>query len=202
MAMLTMLTAALLIPAMAGAADQSNTLTNAVNTSSTSSNPRSAGTIEFAPSVSFSRSAFTPVGGTTSIATTNLSASAAIGRCMTDRVELIGTLLLQHRDEAGSGRTGYGGGAGVQYNLIPQNNVTPFFSATVGAISYSGTAGSDKAFLAPMLRAGVSTSIMEGRAVNISAGYQHEINRKSTLEKSADAFDVAIGMSFFRPQGQ
>ena len=43
---------------------------------------------------------------------------------------------------------------------------------------------------------------MEGRAVNISAGYQHEINRKSELEKSADVFDVAIGMSFFRPQGK
>jgi hypothetical protein len=161
-------------------------------------NPVGAGTFEYSPTLAFSRSQYTPAGGGSSISMTHFDLTGAVGRCMTDRVEIMGALLVQHRDQAGVGRNGIGGSAGVGYNFTAYGNVIPFLSASVGVLRYTNPSPADRTWLAPMLRAGIRTIILEGRAVNVSIGYQHEVNPKSSIDMRADAFDVGVGMSIFR----
>ena len=77
----------------------------------------------------------------------------------------------------------------------------PFISGGVGVLSYSGQGTSDRALLLPMIRAGFRTMIGEGRSVNVSIGYQHEANSKSTVETDANMLDVGVGLSLFRTPG-
>ena len=160
--------------------------------------PVGPGTIEFAPSLAFSRSAYTPAGGGASTSMTHLDLTGAVGRCMSDRLEIMGALLVQHRDQAGAGRNGIGASAGVGVNLAAYGNMIPFLSGSVGVLKYTNPGSSDRTVLAPILRAGIRTLIMEGRSVNVSIGYQHEVNPKSVVNKRADAFDIGVGMSIFR----
>jgi hypothetical protein len=160
--------------------------------------PVAAGNVEYSPSIAFSRSAYTPAGGGASTSMTHLDLTGAVGRCMSDRFEIMGALLVQHRDQAGTGRNGIGASAGVGVNFAAYGNVFPFVSGSVGVLRYSNPGSSDRTMLAPILRAGIRTLIMEGRSVNVSIGYQHEVNPKSIINKGADAFDVGVGMSIFR----
>ena len=56
----------------------------------------------------------------------------------------------------------------------------------------------DRSVLAPMLRVGFRSMIGEARSLNVSFGFQHEENPKSSLEDSGNMFDVGVGMSMFR----
>jgi hypothetical protein len=163
-----------------------------------SDNPFTTGTVVFSPSVSFNRSSITPPGSETASSATRLNLGAAVGRCMSDRVELTGGLLFQHQAAAGTGYNGIGASAGATFNFTPQENVIPFLSANLGAISYSSHGSSDQAWLLPMLRLGVRTMMGDNRALDVSIGYQHEVNHESVFEKSADVFEVGIGMSVLR----
>jgi hypothetical protein len=120
------------------------------------------------------------------------------GRCFTDRLEGTAALLVQHRAQAGTGRNAIGASLGVTANLSAHENVRPFVSAAVGALAYTNPGSMDRAVLAPILRAGIRTFVMEGRSVNVSIGYQHELNPESAIAESADVFDIGVGMSLFR----
>ena len=157
-----------------------------------------SGTTEFTPSVAFNRSTFTPAGGGTSGSTTHLNLSGQIGRCLTDRLELGGGLLYQRRGETGTSRNALGASGGATLNFATEGSVVPFLSGGVGVLSYSTQGSSDRALLLPMVRAGFRTLMGEGRSVNVSIGFQHEANSKSTVEKDANMLDVGVGLSLFR----
>ena len=160
------------------------------------------GTIEFSPAISFNRSTFTPVGGGDARSTTHVDLSAGVGRFLTNRWELEGGLLVQHRGESGVARNGFGASAAAIVNYPAKGNVIPFFSVGLGGLTYSNNGQSDRTILAPILRAGFRTMIADNRSVNVSVSFQHETNPKSNFEKSDNLFEVGVGLSMMRPKTQ
>jgi len=160
--------------------------------------PITAGTVEFSPSLAFNRSSYTPAGGGAAGSVTHLNLTASLGRALNDRFEVMGGVIVQHRDLASVGYTGEGAAVGGQYNFPAQGNVIPFVSANVGIVRFSSNGVTDRSVLAPMLRVGFRSMIGEARSLNVSFGFQHEENPKSSLEDSGNMFDVGVGMSMFR----
>ena len=157
-----------------------------------------SGALEFTPTVAFSRSSFTPVGGGAAGTDTHASLDASVGRYFSEQWELAGGLLVQHLAAGGSARNAVGGVARAIYNAPAQGNLMPFVSAGIGALQFSSSGATDRALLFPVLRAGFRSTIGEDRTINISVGFQHEINNQSAFNASADMFDVGIGFSIMR----
>jgi hypothetical protein len=161
--------------------------------------PITAGSFEFSPSLAFNRASFTPptgVGGAGTATHLNFNVSAA--RAMNEQFQIMAGVLLLHRDIQGDGRTAVGASFGGQFNFAAQENLLPFVSANLGVIQYRNNGYADRALLAPMLRVGFRSMIGDARSLNVSVGFQHEANAKSTMESSANVFDVGVGMSLFR----
>lgn len=159
-----------------------------------------SGTLEFSGLYAFNRSTFEPAGGGPSSSQTHLSAAAGVGRWMSDRFELTSALRVQHRSFAGEGQNGFGGSVGGVFNFARQGNLVPFVSAEAGMLSYFSGGTSDKAMLLPIVRAGFRSMIGEGRSLNVSLGYLHESNPKSTVQGTVETFDAGIGISLFKPR--
>ena len=167
-----------------------------------SADPFTRGTLEISPSLSFNRSTYTPVGGGDALSTTHIDLSAGVGRFVSPRWELEGALLVQHRDESGVARNGFGASAAAIVNSPAKGNVIPFFSVGLGGLSYSNNGQSDRTILLPILRAGFRTMIGDTRSVNVSISFQHETNPKSPFEKSDNLFEVGVGLSMLHPKTQ
>jgi hypothetical protein len=161
--------------------------------------PITPGTLAISPTLAFSRTAVSPPGGGSALSQTRVNAAAVIGRYISDRVQLNTALLGQHQAMSGRGLNGIGGSLGATVDFTPQGAVTPFFSASIGAISYTHQGITDRALLAPMLRVGFRAPIAAARTVDVSFGYQHEANKESTFESSSDTFELGVGVSIFRP---
>lgn len=161
--------------------------------------PFAPGTMEYSPLVAFNRSSFTPAGSTTAFSVTHLNLSASAARVMSPQFQVQGGLMVQHRDWADAARTSYGGSFGGQWNFAQMSNTLyPFLSASLGGVVYHGDGVNDKALVAPMIRLGFRSMLNDAHSLNVSLGYQHEINHSSTFEESSNLFDVGVGMSLFK----
>lgn len=157
----------------------------------------SPGTLEISTTVAFNRSSFSPNGGGDSWTDTHLNAAAGVGRVMTPNLSLDGALLVQHRALGGNGQNGAGLSLGGTWNFEPQARLLPFLSLGLGALNYFGPGGPDKALLAPMVRMGFRTMFTAQHSLNVSLGYQHEVNSESAVGGSQNVFDMGIGVSMF-----
>src|SRR5436190_10410127 len=151
------------------------------------------GTIEFSPTVAFNRSSTTLPNNGPTFSLTHLNFDLSAGYFLTPQWQLGAGVLFQHASTTDNARNGYGANAGTTFNFTPQGSVMPYLSASIGAIQYSKDGETDKALLAPMIRAGFRTMMWEGRSVNVSFGYQHETNNSSSYEESSNKFDVGVG---------
>jgi hypothetical protein len=163
--------------------------------------PIAAGVMEYSPTVAFNRSSYTAAGAT-STSVTHLDVTGTAARAFSDHYQLSAGVIVQHRDLAGTGFTGEGGMVGGQYNFNANDNLIPYVSAGLGFVQFSSNGINDRSVLVPMLRVGFRSMIGETRSLNVSFGYQHEVNPKSSLNDSGNMFDVGVGMSIFRGQPQ
>lgn len=157
-----------------------------------------SGTLEFTPTVSFSRSSFTPANGGETQSNTLASFDAQVGRYFDENWEIAGSVLAQHVAAGGDGRNAYGGVLRGIYNAPAQGTLIPFASLGFGALQFDSHGSTDRAILAPVMRAGFRSAIGDNHTVNVSVGYQHEINSESAFEDSANLFDIGIGFTFMR----
>ena len=164
--------------------------------------PFTRGAFDFTPSLSLNRTSFTREGSTTAASVTQATLGLSAARCMTERFELGAGLLMIHRPIGDRSRNAFGASANAIFNLPAHENVIPFLSGGVGVTTYSADGTTDKAMLLPMLRVGFRTLMGSGRTLNASIGYSHEMNPNSPVERSADLFDVGVGISVFKTRGK
>ena len=156
-----------------------------------------AGSIEFAPTVTFSHQNFRREGYGNVETSTQLTASPTLGFCVSDHWEVLGGFLTRHESVNGSSDTALGATAGLTYNFSPQGAFIPFASLGFGALFYDGFSMDDTAVLAPMLTGGVRVLVGPSASVNMSLGYQHESNANGEFQASANRVLAGVGVSLF-----
>lgn len=155
------------------------------------------GSVEFAPSVSFTHQNFKREGYGNVDRFTQLNVAPTIGYYVSDRYEVLGGFLVRHESVNGNSETALGATAAIQYNFSRQGSVVPFVNAGFGALFYDGFSMNDTAVLAPMIAGGVRVPVGESASVNMSLGYQHEANANGEFNASANRLVASVGVSLF-----
>lgn len=155
------------------------------------------GSVEFAPSVSFTHQNFKREGYGNVDRFTQLNVAPTIGYYVSDRYEILGGFLIRHESVNGNSETALGATAGIQYNFSRRGSVVPFVNAGFGALFYDGFSMNDTAVLAPMISGGVRVPVGESASVNMSLGYQHEANANGEFNASANRLVASVGVSLF-----
>jgi hypothetical protein len=159
--------------------------------------PSLRGSVEFAPSVSFTHQNFKREGYGNIDRFTQLNIAPTVGYYVSDRYEVTGGFLVRHESVNGNSDTSLGATAGLQYNFPRQGNVIPFASAGFGALFYDGFSLNDTAVLAPILTGGIRVPVGTSASVNMSLGYQHESNANGEFNASANRLVANVGVSLF-----
>jgi hypothetical protein len=156
-----------------------------------------AGSIELAPTVSFSHSNFKREGYGNTETFTRLDFTPTIGFCLNEHYEITAGLMARHTAANDDSDTALGATAGFTYNFSPQGSVIPFASVGFGALFYDGFSFDGTAVLAPMINAGVRMLVGSTASVNLSLGYQHESNAEGEFNASSNRIVAGVGVSIF-----
>lgn len=160
-------------------------------------NQLSTGSIEFAPTVSFSHQNFKREGYGNVETTTRLDIAPTIGYCLSNHYEVTAAFLTRHQSANGTSDTALGASAGLLYNFSSQGSVTPFVGVGFGALFYDGFSFDETAVLAPILTGGIRVLVGSNASVNMSLGYQHESNADGEFQASANRLVAGVGVSLF-----
>ncbi|HEU4724142.1 MAG TPA: hypothetical protein VFU59_02475, partial [Candidatus Eisenbacteria bacterium] len=117
------------------------------------------GSVEFAPSVSFTHQNFKREGYGNVDRFTQLNVAPTVGYFVSDHYEVTGGFLIRHESVNGNSDTALGATAGLQYNFSRRGSVVPFVSAGFGALFYDGFSMNDTAVLAPMIAGGLRVPV-------------------------------------------
>ncbi|HEV8128638.1 MAG TPA: hypothetical protein VGQ14_03180 [Candidatus Eisenbacteria bacterium] len=156
-----------------------------------------AGSVEFAPTVSFTHQNFKREGYGNVEHFTQLDMRPTVGFCLTDHYEVTTGLLARHISQNGTSDTALGASAGVIYNFSQKGSVIPFAGVGFGALFYDGFTMDRTAVLAPMVSGGVRVPVGSKATVNMSVGYQHESNADGEFNASANRMLASVGVSVF-----
>ena len=156
-----------------------------------------AGSIELAPTVSFSHWNFKREGYGNVETFTRLDFTPTIGFCLNDHYEITTGLWARHTSANDESDTALGATAGLTYNFSQHGGVIPFASVGFGALFYDGFSFDQTAVLAPMISAGVRMLVGESASVNMSLGYQHESNAEGEFNASSNRLVAGVGVSIF-----
>ncbi|HEY7727401.1 MAG TPA: hypothetical protein VID50_03030 [Candidatus Eisenbacteria bacterium] len=156
-----------------------------------------AGSIEFAPTVSFSHWNIKREGYGNVDNFTRLDVAPTVGVCFTSHYEVTGGLLARHQSTNGNSDTALGASAGINYNFSTAGNVIPFVGLGFGTLFYDGISLHDTSVLAPMLTGGIRVLVGPSAAVNLSLGYQHESNAQGEFNASSNRLVGSVGVSVF-----
>jgi len=156
-----------------------------------------AGSIELAPTVSFSHSNFKREGYGNVETFTRLDFTPTIGFCLNEHYEITTGLWARHTAANDESDTALGATAGFTYNFSPRGGVIPFASLGFGALFYDGFSFDGTAVLAPMITAGARMLIGSSASVNLSLGYQHESNAEGEFNASSNRIVAGVGVSIF-----
>jgi hypothetical protein len=155
------------------------------------------GSIEFAPSVSFSHTNMKREGYGNVDTFTKLDITPTIGYCVSDHYEVTGGFMTRHESSNGVSETALGATAGLMYNFSPQGGLIPYASVGFGALFYDGFSLNDTAVLAPMLTVGVRVLVGSTASVNANLGYQHESNALGEFGVTENRLLAGVGVSLF-----
>jgi hypothetical protein len=156
-----------------------------------------AGTVEFAPSVSYIHGNVKREGYGNVDTFTKLEVTPTIGYCVSDHYEVTGGFMTRHESVNGMSQTALGTTAGLTYNFSPQGGFIPFASVGFGALFYDGFHLDNTAVLAPMISAGVRVLVGSSASVNASLGFQHEANAQGESGLSSNRIAAGVGVSLF-----
>jgi hypothetical protein len=160
-------------------------------------NQIAAGSIEFAPTVSFSHWNIKREGYGNVDTFTRLDLAPTVGLCFTPHYEVTGGLLARHQSTNGNSDTALGASAGLNYNFSSGGSVIPFVGLGFGTLFYDGFSFSDTSVLAPMVTGGIRVLVGPSAAVNLSLGYQHESNAQGEFNASSNRLVGSVGVSVF-----
>jgi hypothetical protein len=156
-----------------------------------------SGSIELAPTVSFSHWNFKREGYGNVDTFTRLDFTPTIGFCLSEHYEITTGLWARHQSSNDESDTALGATAGFTYNFSPKGGVIPFASVGFGALFYDGFSFDETAVLAPMITAGVRLLVGSSASVNLSLGYQHEANAEGEFNASSNRVVAGVGVSIF-----
>ncbi len=157
----------------------------------------SPGSIEFAPTVSFSHQNFKREGYGNVETSTRLDVTPTVGFCVSRHYEVTGAILARHTSDNGNSDTALGASAGVIYNFSAKGQLIPFASLGFGALFYDGFSFDETAVLAPTVGAGMRCLVGSNASINFSLGYQHESNANGEFNADANRVVAGVGVSLF-----
>ncbi len=160
-------------------------------------NQIATGSVEFAPSVSFSHTNMKREGYGNIDTFTKLEITPTIGYCVSNHYEVTGGFMTRHESSNGVSETALGATAGLTYNFSPQGGFIPYASLGFGALFYDGFSMDDTAVLAPMITGGVRVLVGSTASVNANLGYQHESNAQGEFGVSENRLIAGVGISLF-----
>ena len=151
------------------------------------------GAVELSPRVSFSHWNVKREGYGNVDNFTQFSFAPAIGVCITNHHEVLGSVLIRHESANGMGNTRLGALAGYQYNFAPQGGMIPFAGIGFGMNFGEGFTFDQSSLVAPALTAGVRFLVGNAGSVNMSLGYEHETDN----HVSENRMLAQVGVSLF-----
>ncbi len=155
------------------------------------------GSIEFAPTVTFSHQNFKREGYGNVETSTRLDLTPTVGFVVSRHYEVTAAVLARHQSDNGNSDTALGASAGLIYNFSATGGVIPFASFGFGALFYDGFSFDETAVLAPMVGGGARILVGSNAAVNFNLGYQHEANADGEFNASANRVVAGVGVSLF-----
>jgi len=161
------------------------------------------GTIELEPNAQFLSQSFSFSGESGSTTVTTLSMLATLGWFMNDQFELVGSPVVTYQSFESVNGTSFGLLAGARFNFKSQGNIIPFVGAAVGLEKFSGDLyGTDVAFTAPRVEAGMRFMMGGVASVNFAGIYQHETTAQGIKDLSSNDFALSVGVSVFPGHGK
>jgi len=168
-----------------------------ITASGAAANQIAKGSIEFAPSVTFSHQNFKREGYGNVDHSTELTVTPTLGYCLSDRFEVVSGILVRHESVNDQHQTSLGALAGLTYNFRPHGTVVPFAGLGFGVLFYDGFSFDNTAVLAPMINGGIRVLIGSNASVNMSLGYQHESNAGGEFNATSNKLLASVGVSLF-----
>lgn len=165
----------------------------AASVSSASAQQLAPGAVEISPRVSFSHWNVKREGYGNVDNFTQFSFAPAVGVCITNHHEILGSLLIRHESANGMGNTRLGALAGYQYNFAAQGAMIPFAGIGFGMNFGEGFTFDQSSLVAPALSAGVRFLVGNAGSVNMSLGYEHETDN----HVSENRMLAQVGVSLF-----
>jgi hypothetical protein len=166
------------------------------------------GTVELTPSLSFSHQSFS-FNGSDAGSLSTLAASGILGYCTSDKLEVLGGLLVSHQSVSNPGfgsasATAIGLTGGAQLNFASSGNTIPFVRGALGFLVNSGdaAAGTETTLIAPILEAGLRVLVGSKASVNMGVGYQHQSNAGGVNNLSSNIIVLDLGVSIFPRVGR
>jgi hypothetical protein len=156
--------------------------------------PLEKGSCELSPAVSFAHSSFSASGAGSADLTT-FTANGLVGYCVSSRVELLGTVLLNHVSFEGESDTSGGLTFGVGFNFPSGGRTVPYIRAEAGFLTNVG--GGETTTIIPALEGGLRVMVGSASSVNFGVGYTHQSNALGVQDVSGNIIAFTLGVSIF-----
>jgi hypothetical protein len=160
-----------------------------------------AGTVEFGIDATLSHSSYTYEDQAVA-KRDDISVTTGVGYCVTDLLELKGSLLFTYASANPEGgesasASAFGALGGLVVNFGSGGTMVPYVQGSVGVLSYSGDGyeNSEATLVLPRLGAGVRFMVGESASINCGAFWQLLSNAEGVEELSANQFGLAVGTS-------
>jgi hypothetical protein len=152
------------------------------------------GTFEVSPSVSFAHSSYSSSGAGSADVTT-FTANGLIGYCASNRLEVLGTVVLNHLSFAGESATSGGLTVGVGLNFPSGGSTVPYLRGQVGFLTNSG--GGETTTIIPALEGGLRVMVGSASSVNFGVSFVHQSNALGVQDVSGNTIAFTLGVSIF-----
>lgn len=159
------------------------------------------GTIEFATTFLFDHSSYS-ADGTDAGSTTQINLEGSFGYCVSEMIELVGSLALVHQSydspgQASADATAYGGGGALVLNFPTQGSLVPFLEVGASLLAYSGDGADDleTTWVLPTAGVGVRFLVTESAALTSGVFYRHLNNALGAEDLSANSISLGVGIS-------
>jgi len=140
--------------------------------------------------------------GTSLGSATSAQLSLGVGQCVTDLIELYGSVIWNHnsidpKGESSASASSYGASGSILFNFTTSSSVIPYLQAGVGMLAYSGDGYDDAetSTLLPVLGGGLRFLVGDSAAFDAGLVYQRMSNAGGVQDLDAGQFYLGLGIA-------